>query len=117
MFIEVSMNTCSYHLCSKITERKFCSKQCKNKYYVVENRKKIKAKAVNYKGGACCLCGYKQCTRALEFHHVSPNNKSFGIAAAGYTRSWERVKTELDKTILVCSNCHAEIEESLDVPA
>lgn len=30
-----------------------------------------------------------------------------------YTRSWQDVKEELDKCILVCSNCHAEIHDGL----
>ena len=44
---------------------------------------------------------------ALQFHHPN-NDKEFGIAAEGFTRSWEKVKAELDKCILLCANCHAE---------
>jgi predicted HNH restriction endonuclease len=28
--------------------------------------------------------------------------------------SWDRIKIELDKCILVCSNCHREIHEDLE---
>lgn len=45
---------------------------------------------------------------ALEFHHKD-GEKDFGIAAKGHTKSWERIKEELDKCVLVCSNCHKEI--------
>jgi GH18 family chitinase len=48
---------------------------------------------------------------ALSFHHEG--EKEFGIGAKGYTRSWEKVKAELDECILVCSNCHAEIHAGL----
>ena len=76
---------------------------------VVKRRKKIKQLAVEYKGGKCCKCDYNKCIDALEFHHKDPTQKDFGIATKGFTRSWEKVKKELDKCILVCSNCHKEI--------
>ena len=54
------------------------------------------------------ICGYNKYIGALEFHHVT-GDKLFDIGGKGYTRSWETVKAELDKCILVCSNCHKEI--------
>lgn len=59
------------------------------------------------------MCGYNSCPDALEFHHMNPNEKEFGIAKNGSTRSFEGIKKELDKCILVCSNCHREIHYSL----
>jgi len=82
----------------------------KNSEKVARRRKKIKELAVAYKGGKCEICGYNRCIAALEFHHKDPTQKEFGIASKGYTRSWERVKAELDKCQLVCSNCHRELE-------
>lgn len=73
----------------------------------------MKLKALTYKGGRCQCCNYDRCLSALEFHHTDPNEKDFGISAKGYTRSWETVKKELDKCVLVCSNCHREIHEGL----
>lgn len=69
--------------------------------------------AVEYKGGKCSVCGYDRCADALEFHHLDPSQKDFGISSKGYTRSWDKVKEELDKCILVCSNCHREIHSGL----
>jgi len=82
---------------------------------VQRRRLKIKQKAVEYKGGKCCKCGYNKCIDALEFHHKDPLKKDFGIANKGYTRSWEKVKKELDKCDLVCSNCHKEIHFKLNI--
>ena len=76
---------------------------------VQRKREKLKKDAVKYKGGKCQICGYDKCDGALEFHHIDPSQKDFGIASKGYTRSWEKVKEELDKCILVCANCHREI--------
>lgn len=90
--------------------KKFCSSSCKNNFYVTQNRRSIKLKALEYKGGKCSRCGYSKCQAALVFHHLY--GKDFGISKDGRTRGWEIVKKELDKCILVCANCHAEIHEA-----
>ena len=72
-------------------------------------RRAMKKQAVKELGGKCEICGYDKCIDALEFHHLDPSQKDFGISQKGYTRSWENVKKELDKCIMVCSNCHKEI--------
>lgn len=78
---------------------------------VKKRRQALKAKAVQYKGGSCFLCGYNRCLRSLEFHHLDPTAKDFTIANSG--TSWERIQSELNKCILVCSNCHGEIHDGL----
>lgn len=75
-------------------------------------RKELKIKAVEYKGGKCVECGYHKCIAALEFHHTDPTVKEKNIAKYS-TRQWEAVKLELDKCILVCANCHREIHENI----
>lgn len=76
---------------------------------VSARRKKLKELAIEYKGNKCQLCSYDKCKRALVFHHIDPTKKSFGLSERGMTRSWEKIKTELDKCVLACANCHAEI--------
>lgn len=76
---------------------------------VKKRRKKLRLKALSYLGGKCKFCGYCRETAALEFHHVHEGSKEFGLSQRGLTRSWERIKDELDKCILVCANCHREI--------
>lgn len=96
-----------------LTEFTLTSGRYKCKKCIVEavqkRRDKIKQMALYYKGGKCEKCGYNKCISALEFHHLDSNEKDFSISSKGYTRSWESVKAELDKCILVCSNCHREI--------
>ena len=77
---------------------------------VAKRRRKIKSMAIEYKGGKCQLCGYSKYQGALDLHHMDSIRKDFGIADKGYTRSWEKVKAELDKCILVCATCHREVE-------
>lgn len=74
---------------------------------VIEWRRRKKIELVEYKGGECERCGYNKCIDALEFHHRTPNEKDFTIS--GKSWSFERLKKEADKCILVCSNCHKEI--------
>lgn len=93
-----------------------CSVEQKNKIAVErvqKRRRTLKEMSVNYKGGKCCICGYDRCAAALEFHHVNPNEKSFGLSAHGFTRKWDTIKSELEKCVLVCANCHREIESGL----
>jgi hypothetical protein len=78
---------------------------------VIYWRRKAKIKLVEYKGGECEKCGYRKCIDALEFHHKDPNEKDFTIS--GKSWSFERLKKEADKCILVCSNCHKEIHFEL----
>lgn len=80
---------------------------------VIRRRQKLKQKAIEHKGGACEICGYDKCVGALTFHHLDPNEKDFGISRSGHTRSWERLKIELDKCALLCANCHAEVHAGL----
>ena len=76
------------------------------------SRKRLKEKLVAYKGGKCEVCGYDKCITALEFHHLDPTEKEFGIGGKNVL-SFEKCKKEVDKCILVCANCHREIHENL----
>jgi len=81
---------------------------------VASNRRFIlKEKYLQYKGGKCEMCGYCKSKRALTFHHVDPTQKEFQISGA-HTRSWDSLKSELDKCMLLCMNCHMEEHERLD---
>ena len=80
---------------------------------VSKRRLRVKALALEYRGGKCEICGYSKSSRALGFHHLDPAQKDFGIGERGYTRSWDKVRQELDKCVLVCANCHSEIHEGM----
>jgi len=83
---------------------------------VQKRRRELRRKAVEYKGGRCSICGYDWCIEALEFHHPDSSKKDFGISSRGYTRSWEKIREELDKCVLLCANCHREIHSRLQLP-
>lgn len=87
----------------------------KTSHRVIYARQKTKLKAIAYKGGLCQIpqCGYNKTPRSMHFHHVDPSLKAFAISNKGLTVAWSRVQKELDKCILVCSNCHGEIHDGL----
>jgi transposase len=82
---------------------------------VSRRRRQVKEILVAEAGGRCVLCGYDRCLRALEFHHVDPSTKEFGIALHGLTRSLRHARAEATKCVLLCSNCHMEVEAGLHV--
>lgn len=78
-----------------------------------ERRQKAKRAAVDYLGGACSKCEYSTCIQALEFHHVDPTQKDFQLSGSFRSGTIDSVKSELDKCILLCSNCHRETHYEL----
>lgn len=77
----------------------------------LERMRDLKCQMINYKGGKCSKCGYKKYQGALEFHHLDPKEKDFNPSSLKRYKFNELVKSELDKCILVCSNCHREIHD------
>ncbi len=75
---------------------------------VMRAHRRKKEHAVKVFGGKCCICGYNKCINALEFHHTGEKKASPSYVIMRW--SWQRAKKELEKCILVCSNCHREIE-------
>lgn len=64
---------------------------------------------VEYKGGKCKICGYNKYVGAFDLHHCKDSPKEFGLSVRGLTRSWEKIKKEANKCILLCANCHREV--------
>lgn len=70
---------------------------------------KTKKLAIEYLGGQCRICGYNRYYGTMHFHHRNRSEKEFGISQVK-GRSFERIKAELDKCVLLCSRCHDEVE-------
>jgi hypothetical protein len=70
----------------------------------------VKAILVAEAGGGCSRCGYARSVAALHFHHVDPRTKAFSLSFAGVTRSIAAARKEAAKCVLLCANCHAEVE-------
>jgi hypothetical protein len=77
---------------------------------VTARRRRVKAILVEDAGGACVLCGYDRTPAALQFHHLDPAAKRFHMSHAGVARSLAGARAEAAKCVLLCANCHAEVE-------
>ena len=100
-----------YQRRGKIAGSVYC-KVCTN-LQTVERQRALKSKAIEYKGGSCVICGYSKCNSALEFHHLDPKEKDFSLGEMKQSKWTDEIKKELDKCILVCSNCHREIHSKI----
>lgn len=76
-------------------------------------RRNRKANLIKVCGNRCNLCGYDKAISGLEFHHIDPETKSYGLASMGTCHQLEIDLNEIKKCILVCANCHREIHEGL----
>jgi len=61
------------------------------------------------KSGGCAICGYKKCLSALAFHHVGGSK----VDKVSSLQSISAVRNEIDKCVLLCANCHAEVHAGL----
>ena len=99
--------------------------QCQQRYEIKfekqrRNRQERKRKAVQYLGGKCVDCGLQTDFMSVyDFHHKDAETKSDRVAELiSHYRSWEIVQAELDKCILLCSNCHRirhELEDNASI--
>lgn len=77
--------------------------QCRGKY-VSNRRKDIKKLCVEFLGGKCIDCKLETTHYCVyDFHHEG--NKDFSISDRP-NLSFDRLKPELNKCVLLCSNCH-----------
>ena len=70
-------------------------------------RRRITQKLKDYKSKLCCTrCG--EChPSCLDFHHKNPIEKEIPIyLATSQGWGWEKIKEEIDKCEVLCSNCH-----------
>jgi len=80
---------------------------------VSRRRRRLKKLLVAAAGGRCGICGYDRHIGALQFHHREGQDKEFGVADRGFTRSLEAVSAEAAKCVLLCANCHSEVEAGI----
>ena len=90
--------------------KKTCSK-CHN-LRTAETGKNNRAFAVNHLGSKCMVCGYDKYIGSLDIHHLDPTIKDKDFRNM---RGWcrERILSEIEKCVLLCRNCHAEVHAGI----
>ncbi len=100
-----------------IKDKKYCEK-CRDRDIkrIVRRRIDLKKKAIEYKERKCEDCGIESEHYAIyDFHHSDPNTKEDNINNIMNKKpKWATIKKELDKCILLCSNCHRIRHEKKD---
>jgi 5-methylcytosine-specific restriction endonuclease McrA len=116
----VELRECTHHGTTEFAyysrgngERRWRCKRCVGEA-VTLRKQAIKQLLVEESGGCCAVCGYDRCIINLTFHHVDPRTKSFGMSMRS-TKALATYREELQKCVLVCANCHGEIEAGLMV--
>jgi hypothetical protein len=114
--VELEM-TCSRHGLTRFfiwpNGRSKCAR-C-NAEAVAKRRRRVKEILIEEAGGECQLCGCRRHPGGLQFHHLDPATKSFGLSGRGITRSLEKAREEAAKCVLLCANCHSEVEAGIAV--
>jgi len=87
-------------------------KRCRSEA-VVRRRRKVKMILVDEAGGRCARCGYDRSPAALQSHHVDPETKRIALSARGIAYALDTVREEAKKCVLLCANCHAEVENGV----
>lgn len=79
-------------------------------------RRNTKLKLITCMGSKCQICGYNKSQNALEFHHIDPEEKDFSLSnTRANPKNWPSIIKELQKCILLCSNCHKEVHEGVSI--
>lgn len=106
---------CTVHGSTEFVRRSDGAMRCKRcrSLAVTTRRRKVKEILIAEAGGGCLLCGYSRCVRALQFHHLDPDGKKFGFSAKGLAKSIAVMRAEASKCVLLCANCHAEVESGV----
>lgn len=101
-------------ICGNIVKAKYHRQICHTCWGKVREKERLE-KVYEIVGKSCWICGYdKNCKPAMDFHHVFPENKMFGITVRKLINiSWENILTEIKKCIFICCRCHREIHAGL----
>ena len=79
---------------------------------VTRRHHKIRRILIAEAGGRCVVCGYDRLSTNLHFHHVDPSQKLFDVNPS-QGKALAKYQAEARKCVLVCANCHYEIEAGL----
>lgn len=87
-----------------------------NRAAVRKSRNAKRDRVLALRGSKCQECGYDKCKDALHYHHLDPSHKDFQLDKDTLTKkSVEEIDREVEKCVLLCANCHAEVHAGVRV--
>lgn len=83
-----------------------------------EGARKRKRAAVEQFGNTCYRCGGEFNAAVFDFHHIDPTTKETSIAVLLQSLALEhpKVQMELEKCVMLCSNCHRTVHATNENP-
>ena len=72
----------------------------------------MRATLLHEAGGRCFGVRLRPLHRQPALHHVDPATKAFAVNIR-YGRSLDAYREEAEKCVLLCANCHGEVEFGL----
>ena len=104
-FLSKQVKICKSCGCEFTTKSQTSCGSCMYK----KQRAKRKDKVYSIVGTDCWCCGYDKSTSILDFHHMDPKQKQFGLNLRTISSmKWEKVWAELQKCASICCRCHRE---------
>lgn len=100
--------------CSKLYHKAKYTEQYgeKAKLRARETHAKLREHLLQYRLEHPCICCGEDEPACLDFHHLDPNEKDFQIAGS-QQRSWTKILAEIEKCVVLCSNCHRKVHADL----
>lgn len=117
------------NICIKCNSNQARKKYCKSCAVLLNNeREKARAKKriiikmnganklrrilLSIKLYKCNKCGYDKCKRALCFHHLNEDTKSFTLDSNNLMKkNMNDILIEFEKCIILCQNCHSDLHQ------
>lgn len=75
-------------------------------------RAELKVELDIIKSRGCKFCDEKE-PACMDFHHIDPSKKEYLVSKLWGMVSKKKLKKELDKCVVVCSNCHRKLHAGL----
>jgi hypothetical protein len=119
VFVEKQVRTCKKHgpqvhywnVVKRTGYGRWRCRRCSGEA-VLNRKQRVRRLLILEAGDRCQACGYDRLRRNLHFHHVDPTQKEFELTS-GNGKSLARFREEARKCVLVCANCHGEIEAGI----
>tara|TARA_R110000796_G_C14211194_1_gene393290 strand:- start:32 stop:490 length:459 start_codon:yes stop_codon:yes gene_type:complete len=89
-----------------------------NKEGIATKRHTRNLEIFKYKGGECAHCKLREpdLLEVYDYHHIDPSAKSYTVSKIMYG-PLDRLIAEVDKCLLLCSNCHRKEHARLNKEA